>query len=232
MCHHDLTKNINAIDTDSPVGILQGIVSQFTAEVYNESIKFKSILSDYFANDKTLLKVLKIIIDNNGAVDIYKNSNLDNTQFDLKVRTILLRVSDDSLVAQDVLSDGIVLLCKWLGKDFAYSNNQQPKSTQLNTTQASNTQPSKSSPLSDFKIENGELIEYLGSGRDVVIPDSVTSIGKQSFGGCSSLVNITIPNSVTSIGNSTFDSCSSLKTVILPRKLKYDPSIFLTATLI
>lgn len=31
--------------------------------------------------------------------------------------------------------------------------------------------------MSDFQIENGELVEYTGKGGDVVIPDSVTSIG-------------------------------------------------------
>ena len=50
----------------------------------------------------------------------------------------------------------------------------------------------------------------------VVIPGSVTSIGWAAFSGCSSLASVAIPGSVTSIGNSTFSGCSSLASVVIP----------------
>ena len=55
---------------------------------------------------------------------------------------------------------------------------------------------------------NGEEI------KDLVIPNSVTSIGNYAFFHCFGLTSITIPNSVTSIGDATFYGCKSLKTVI------------------
>ena len=42
---------------------------------------------------------------------------------------------------------------------------------------------------------------------DVVIPNSVTTIGNYTFEGCSSLTSINIPESVTSIGYRAFYNC-------------------------
>ena len=49
---------------------------------------------------------------------------------------------------------------------------------------------------------------------DLVIPNSVTSIGNSVFEGCSGLISVTIPNSVTKIEWSAFSHCSSLTSVI------------------
>lgn len=70
--------------------------------------------------------------------------------------------------------------------------------------------------MSDFQIENGELVEYTGKGGNVVIPDSVTSIGNGAFWRCSSLTSITLLESVTSIGDSAFGVCSRLRSITLP----------------
>lgn len=70
--------------------------------------------------------------------------------------------------------------------------------------------------MSDFRIENGELVEYTGKGGDVVIPDSVTSIGDRAFYDCHRLTSISIPDSVTSIGKEVFSNCSSPTSISIP----------------
>lgn len=50
----------------------------------------------------------------------------------------------------------------------------------------------------------------------IVIPDSVTSIGSSVFSGCTGLTSIVIPDSVTCIGNSAFSGCSSLESIAIP----------------
>ena len=56
---------------------------------------------------------------------------------------------------------------------------------------------------------NGEEI------KDLIIPNSVISIGSYAFSGCSGLTSVTIPNSVTSIGNYAFYDCSGLTSVTI-----------------
>ncbi len=74
----------------------------------------------------------------------------------------------------------------------------------------------------NYKSINGLLctkdgaVLLAGVNGDVVIPSSVTSIGKYAFDGCENLKSVTIPPSVTNIGVSAFRSCNGLSSVIIP----------------
>ncbi len=70
------------------------------------------------------------------------------------------------------------------------------------------------------------LFQNCSSLTSVTIPNSVTSIGDRAFRSCSSLTSVTIPNSVTSIGNYAFQNCSSLSTVTIPNSVTSIGSIF------
>ena len=60
---------------------------------------------------------------------------------------------------------------------------------------------------------NGEEI------KDLVIPNSVTSIGREAFSGCSGLTSVTISNSVTSIGYRAFEDCTGLTSITIPNSV-------------
>ena len=59
-----------------------------------------------------------------------------------------------------------------------------------------------------YSDENTEI-------TNLIIPNSVTSIGNRAFYDCSGLTSVTIPNSVTSIGQSAFSGCSGLTSITI-----------------
>lgn len=72
---------------------------------------------------------------------------------------------------------------------------------------------------------NGEEI------KDLVIPNTVTTIKTFAFMGGSSFTSVTIPNSVTSIGNSAFYRCSGLTSITLPNNaVTFGSNVFTSCT--
>jgi len=72
-------------------------------------------------------------------------------------------------------------------------------------------------------IEDGvtsiSAFEYCTSLTEVIIPDSVTTIGEGAFHYCTSLTEVIIPDSVTSIGDMAFGDCASLTEVTIPNSV-------------
>jgi hypothetical protein len=67
-----------------------------------------------------------------------------------------------------------------------------------------------------FNQSRTTLIQYPPArpGSSYAIPEGVTSIGQDAFGGAA-LSSVTIPNSITSIGDYAFASCSNLTNVTI-----------------
>ena len=72
----------------------------------------------------------------------------------------------------------------------------------------------------DFIINNGVLERYVGTSENVVIPNTVTSIGQSAFSTCNSLKSVIIPETVTDIGAGAFNWCPYLEYVSIPDSIE------------
>ena len=55
--------------------------------------------------------------------------------------------------------------------------------------------------------------------KSIIMPNTIISIGSNSFENCSGLQSITLSNSLTTIGNAAFKGCSSLESMTIPNTL-------------
>ena len=109
-----------------------------------------------------------------------------------------------------------------IGCDGEKSNVAPSKdSSEESATEAKPPKSVSIKPNLKYVIE-GDVVTITGCAEDasgeLVIAEkiegkSVTNIGNEAFGGCTSLTSITIPDSVTSIGYGAFRNCTSLTAV-------------------
>lgn len=93
---------------------------------------------------------------------------------------------------------------------------------------------SKKRMLKEVIIPN--TVTHIGKGafvacnrmKRMVLPDSITYLGECAFQACDSMEEIVLPDTLTHIGCMAFHQCSLLKHVVIPKKARYvDPSAFL-----
>ena len=73
-----------------------------------------------------------------------------------------------------------------------------------------------------FNKDKTTIITYpagKSNSNQYIIPNSVTSIGRSAFYGCTSLTSITLPNSIKSISGHAFQGCTGLTSITFPNSL-------------
>ena len=68
------------------------------------------------------------------------------------------------------------------------------------------------------------IADEMGFGGDttsIIIPDSITHIGKYVFNGCKNLIGIELGNGIITVDNGAFQNCTNLATVTFPASVTY-----------
>lgn len=77
----------------------------------------------------------------------------------------------------------------------------------------------------------GESAFYRTNTSNIVIPESVRTIGSHAFAICTKLTSISLPESVTELGDDAFFKCESLVSIIIPESItKINDGVFFHCT--
>ena len=73
----------------------------------------------------------------------------------------------------------------------------------------------------DFIIKNDKVIKYIGNSENIIVPDGVKELASCLFWDNQFIRKINLPNSLVSIGGDTFYNASNLEEVNIPANVKY-----------
>ncbi len=119
---------------------------------------------------------------------------------------------------------------------FVGCNGDEDDKAAPSATQTPTETPSGATPKPDveitydatqFDIVGTTLVEYIGDGGAVVVPDQITVIGANAFAGCTNVTSIQFPKTVREIEAYAFDGCTGLtgtltyKDNTMPNNLNY-----------
>lgn len=94
----------------------------------------------------------------------------------------------------------------------------QPVKKAKKTSSNSNKQVALSDP--NCIMDGTVLLKYIGSDKDIVLPEGITELPDMIFSGRSDIHSVIVPEGVTAIGRRAFENCFNLEEVVLPKSLK------------
>ena len=75
-----------------------------------------------------------------------------------------------------------------------------------------------------FIIEGNKLVSYTGTKSYIMIPDTISVIGKDAFSNNKKIKMVIIPDTVIKLEDGAFSNCVGLNLVHLSNKIKYIPN--------
>ena len=169
--------------------------------------------------NKTLIAGgVKSVIPNDGSVEIIGNSSFWYVQ---TLKQINIPASVKTIEA-DAFSN-CTGLTKVIVEDVsAFAAISFPGTTAqpLNYAKKLYLSTDTNNPVQNITINASTISKYAFYNcttiKNVVLSDSITSIGTNAFYGCTGLQKINIPNSITMLDSYTFSGCSSLQEINIP----------------
>ena len=73
--------------------------------------------------------------------------------------------------------------------------------------------------VTELLYDSGGSFGYCDALIEIILPESLVTIGSNAFSGCKNLTKIILPESLVTIGSNAFYSCEKLTKIILPESL-------------
>lgn len=103
---------------------------------------------------------------------------------------------------------------------FDIFGNDIPESLKTVTLTAEVNLPSAAFTSWRSEDENGVTRQYgCYNIENIILPDTLITIGDHAFSGCDSLKNVNISDGVTTIGDQAFNGCENLTSIVVPNSV-------------
>lgn len=193
------------------------IVNHYTFEVYKNTRDFNTIIREMYSDDDRFSRLLQIIVAYGVAEKVLDLKFYTGAGFDTKYQEIQDYIDNTTFIPPERFLPALEVLLDGIGIEYAPSKlSAKPKAKSTATASGEYDE-------NEFRIKDGVLMRYRGSGGAVVIPDCVKSINKSAFAECKQVTSVVVPDSVTALGVGVFEDCSNLASVVLPSQLTTIP---------
>ncbi len=191
------------------------LLQKFIAEQKTESVA--ALLNTGAVTASAVCKGIEAAAGNAEIAAIlldYQNKNVDvkkeREKEEKKLYATLTHVETDTeknkrLFAYKKQEDGTLIITQYKGDETVVT--VPAKIGRSVVTAIEKYAFSPSATLYGLKCKNKSVRKQI---TEIILPNSVTNIGRYAFEGCSSLTSIAIPDSVISIGSGIFSDCTSL----------------------